>query len=118
MVEKNVRGDVRTKADPLAIKTKGLRTTYEREIVTAVTTEVQIGETSWQLESPPEESLTEWTEEGRGKVRLRSDPLALLTRGVKTTYEQRNKGGLIVNLENKGNIIKLETEPITVNMEK
>jgi len=106
----NPRGDVRTLPDPIALKTRGLRTTYVREIVVGVPTRLQIGVNSRELETPDEESLTEWTTTGRGKIRSRPDPLAMITKGVKTTYEQRDKGALMINIPKPSSEISLDLD--------
>ena len=112
MVVTNQRGGLRTLPDALAMKTRGVRSTYEREIVCGFKVEVQIGEHSKELTSPPAENLTAWTPTGRGGVRLRPDPIALKTRGIKTTYEVRDKGGCTILINSVGEGIVMENPKI------
>ncbi len=41
MTEANIRGSIREKPDPMALRTRGTRTTYEKKTVSGVATKVR-----------------------------------------------------------------------------
>jgi hypothetical protein len=42
MTEENIRGGIRSKPDPIAIATRGLKTTYEAQTIAGVATKVRV----------------------------------------------------------------------------